>query len=299
MTDGPAGSHAPHSPDRPHSPQSPAWMKPAADVAGGEGRPVPAVDTTVSHPARIWDYWLGGKDNFAADREMGDRVLEAIPDMAANARADRGFLARAVRCMAAEHGVRQFLDIGTGIPGPGNTHEVARRTDPGARVVYVDNDPVVLAHATALLADGAAGATDFLHADLREPRTVLDGAARTLDLDEPVGVMFLAVLEFVPDNAQARRIITEVMDAVPPGSFLALSLSTAEVRKDNAERGARIWNEGGSTPLLLRSAAGIEAMFGGLELLEPGVVSCTDWRPDGIVRPSDRVAQYCGLARKP
>ncbi|WP_017625580.1 SAM-dependent methyltransferase [Nocardiopsis chromatogenes] len=276
----------------------PAWMKPDSDTVGTPGRVPAGIDTSVSHPARIWDYWLGGKDNFAADRETGDQVLEAIPDMAANARADRAFLARAVRCMAAEHGVGQFLDIGTGIPGPGNTHEIARQADPDARVVYVDNDPVVLAHATALMADGAPGATDYVHADLREPGRVLDGARRTLDLDRPVGVMFLAVLEFVPDNEQAMEIIDAVMAAVPAGSLLALSLSTTEVRKENAEEGARIWNESGSTPLLLRTAADIEAMFAGLELLDPGVVSCTDWRPEGIVRPSDRVAQYCGLARK-
>ncbi|MDA2811646.1 SAM-dependent methyltransferase [Nocardiopsis sp. RSe5-2] len=274
-------------------------MKPAP---GDEGAPtgLPAgIDTSVAHPARIWNYWLGGKDNFAADRETGDLILEAIPDMAANARADRAFLVRSVRCMAAEHGVRQFLDVGTGIPGPGNTHEVARDVDPSARVVYVDNDPVVLAHANALMGDDGSGATDYVHADLREPGTVLDAARNTLDLDRPVGVMFLGVLEFVPDNRQAKEIIDAFMDAVPSGSLLALALSTNEVRRENAEKGARIWNEGGSTPLLLRSAADIEAMFAGLELLEPGVVSCTDWRPEGIVRPSDRVAQYCGLARKP
>ncbi|GAB3486734.1 SAM-dependent methyltransferase [Nocardiopsis coralliicola] len=258
----------------------------------------PVIDTSVSHPARIWDYWLGGKDNFAADRETGEAILAAIPDMRANARANRGFLGRAVRHLAAEAGVRQFLDIGTGIPGPGNTHEAAQSATPDARVVYVDNDPVVLAHARALLVGQEPGSTDYIHADLREPEAILERAGETLDLSRPVAVTLLAILEFIPDNAQTKDIIDRLMAPLPAGSHVVLSVATTEVRRENAEKGARIWNESGSTPMLLRTGGELAAFFDGYTLLEPGVVSCTDWRPDGPYDPDARVAQYCGVARK-
>ncbi|GAA4943605.1 SAM-dependent methyltransferase [Streptomonospora halophila] len=275
--------------------ETPGWMR-----VGSEPAAARAIDTSVAHPARIWDYWLGGKDNFAADRDTGDQILAAIPAMVDNARADRAFLGRAVRYLAVEEGVRQFLDIGTGIPAAGNTHEVAREVAPGARVVYVDNDPVVLTHARALLAGGDDVTTDYIDADLREPEHMLAGAARTLDFGSPVAVMLLGVLEFVPDAEQARSIITQVMEAVPGGSFLVVSHSTNEVHREAMEEAARLWNEGGSTPLTLRDAAGLRDLFGGLEPVEPGVVSCTLWHPDeaevGTVAP---VAQYCGVGRKP
>ncbi|KIH99669.1 translation initiation factor IF-2 [Streptomonospora alba] len=275
--------------------ETPEWMRPGAE-AGAVTR---EIDTSVAHPARIWDYWLGGKDNFAADRETGDQILAAIPDMVDNARADRAFLGRAVRYLATEAGVRQFLDIGTGIPAAGNTHEIARDVAPGSRVVYVDNDPVVLAHARALLTGDEHVVTDYIDADLREPEHILTGAAQTLDFDSPVVVMLLGILEFVPDAEQARGLIERLMDAVPSGSFLVISHSTNEVHREAMDEAARLWNEGGSTPLTLRDAAGLRELFAGLEPVEPGVVSCTLWRPDapevGALAP---VAQYCGVARK-
>ncbi|MUL43588.1 SAM-dependent methyltransferase [Streptomonospora sp. PA3] len=274
----------------------PEWMR----TGGGSAEPPREIDTSVAHPARIWDYWLGGKDNFAADRETGDQILAAIPDMVDNARADRAFLGRAVRRLATEAGADQFLDIGTGIPAAGNTHEIAREVAPGSRVVYVDNDPVVLAHARALLVGDEDVVTDYIDADLREPDRILDGAARTLDFQRPVAVMLLGILEFVPDTEQAKALIKRLMDAVPSGSHLVISHSTNEVHREAMEEAARLWNEGGSTPLTLRDAAGLADLFEGLELLEPGVVSCPLWHPEPTeVGAPVPVAQFCGVGRKP
>ncbi|MFC3996987.1 SAM-dependent methyltransferase [Nocardiopsis sediminis] len=277
--------------------ETPAWMKPAPE----EETAVPRdIDTSVAHPARIWDYWLGGRDNFAADRETGDQILAAIPDMVANARADREFLGRAVRHLVTEEGVRQFLDIGTGIPAAGNTHEVAQSIVSDCRVVYVDNDPIVLAHARALMVGGDMGATDYIDADLRSPDDIIQGAARTLDFDRPVAIMLLGILEFVPDTAQASAIIGRLLAAVPSGSFLVVSHSTDEVHGEAMREAARLWNEGGSTPLVLRDTEQLAGLFDGLELVDPGVSSCSLWRPDGVdIGSVAPVAQYCAVGRKP
>src|SRR5438552_9402003 len=190
------------------------------------------IDTTVSHSARIWNYWLGGKDNFAADREAGDRVAAMLPGIVAQARADRAFLGRAIRYLAGEEGIRQFLDIGTGLPTANNTHEVAQRVAPASRIVYVDNDPLVLAHARALLTSSPEGATDYLDADLREPHRILRGAAATLDFDRPVALMPLGLLGYVADFEQARGIVRQLLDAVPSGSFLVINDGTAATDAD-------------------------------------------------------------------
>ncbi|CAM3668398.1 SAM-dependent methyltransferase [Nocardiopsis rhodophaea] len=274
--------------------ERPDWMKPRFDAPA----PPAEIDTSTAHPARIWDYWLGGKDNFAADRATGDQILRAMPQMGANARADRAFLGRAVRYLAGEVGIRQFLDIGTGIPTADNTHEVAQSVAPDSRVVYVDNDPIVLAHARALLVGDERGTTDYLHADLRNPAAILKEAARTLDFDRPIAVMLLGVLEFITDTDEAASIIRTLMDAVPSGSHLSVSLSTTEVETEAMEEAARLWNAGGSTPLVLRTKDELAALFDGLVLVDPGVVTCPAWRP-GAGADTTPVAQFCAVGRTP
>jgi S-adenosyl methyltransferase len=276
--------------------ETPAWMK---DVPDEPAAPVD-IDTSVGHPARVWDYWLGGKDHFPADREVGEHILAAMPQLAVMARADREFLGRSVRYMAEEEGIRQFLDIGTGIPTANNTHQVAQAVAPESRIVYVDNDPIVLVHARALLTSTSDGVTDYIDGDLREPDKILEGAAKTLDFDQPIAVMLLGILEFVPDHEQAYGIVSQLMDAVPSGSFLAIAHSTNEIETEAMDEAARRWNEGGSTPLTLRNRAELSRFFDGLELLEPGVGSCSLWRPDEDTSYSDReVPQFCGVGRKP
>ena len=256
------------------------------------------IDTTVAHSARVWNYWLGGKDNFQVDREVGDHVLRACPEMAEAARADRRFLVSAVTYLARERGVRQFLDIGTGLPTHHNTHEVAQAEDPGVGVVYVDNDPMVLAHARALLTGGRAGTVNYVDADLHEPDKVLAGAAEHLDLSQPVGLTILGTMGHTPDYALARATVRAYVEALPSGSFLALCDGT-----DTSEpmvEAARRWNDRAAMPYHLRTPDEIAGFFDGLELLEPGVVSAPKWRPGPDEEgEAAEVAQYCGLARKP
>jgi O-methyltransferase involved in polyketide biosynthesis len=256
------------------------------------------IDTTVAHPARVWDYWLGGKDNYPPDQEVGDHLNETMPEVVIWARADREFLGRAVRHMVSE-GVRQFLDIGTGIPTADNTHEVAQRLAPESRVVYVDNDPIVLAHARALLNSAPSGATDYIDADLRDPEAILTAAARTLDLSRPVGITLLGILEFVPDE-QAYPIVRRLLDAVPSGSHLAIACPTSVVNTEAMVEVVRRWNESGATPAALRSAAELARFFEGTELLEPGLVSLPRWRPDPNTLYADReIGFFCAVGRKP
>jgi O-methyltransferase involved in polyketide biosynthesis len=259
----------------------------------------PRIDTSVPHNARIWNYWLGGKDNYPVDREMGEQIRSFFPEIVDNAVADRGFLVRAVTHLAREEGVRQFLDVGTGLPTHNNTHEVAQSVAPESRVVYVDNDPLVLTHARALLTGDDQGATDYVDADLRDPEAILREASRTLDLERPVALMLLGVVNFVADDAEVRAILDRLLGALAPGSFLVLSHPTDDIDRERAHRVAAAWNERGTPKLTIRTAEQIGALFDGLELLEPGVVSCSLWRPApaevGGARP---VAEYCGVARK-
>jgi O-methyltransferase involved in polyketide biosynthesis len=266
----------------------------------GAGTGPRGVDASVPHAPRIWNYWLGGKDHFAADREIGDRMAQMYPDIVELARADRAFLGRAVRYLVREAGVRQFLDIGTGLPTASNTHEVAQGIAPQCRVVYVDNDPLVLSHARALLVSSPEGATDYIDADARDPERILRIAARTLDFGQPVAVMLLGVLIYVSDNAEAYRIVTQLMDVLPSGSYLVIAHSTSEVRGEATEELVRTRNKFVEPPMTLRSAQQITRFFDGLELIEPGVVSCPRWRPDptDIGHPTD-VDEFCALARKP
>ncbi|MEU6577627.1 SAM-dependent methyltransferase [Streptomyces sp. NPDC046805] len=256
--------------------------------------------TDVSHSARIWNYWLGGKDNYPVDQEVGDQILEFVPGLPRSAVADRGFLTRAVEFLAAEEGIRQFLDIGTGLPTVDNTHEVAQRVAPSSRIVYVDNDPIVLSHAHALLTSTPEGVTDYVDADVHAPGTILEHAARTLDFSRPVALTLLGVLNFVIDNGEAQAIVRSLLDAVPSGSHLVISHPTTEVDGEAMAEAVRYWNSQGSAPMTLRTREELLGFFDGVELLEPGVVSCSRWRP----APSGEgeivdVTQFCGVARKP
>lgn len=257
------------------------------------------IDVTVAHPARIWDYWLGGKDNFAVDREVSAQLLSVMPDWIVFASADREFLGRAVRYLAGEVGIRQFLDVGTGIPTRDNTHEVAQRVAPESRVVYVDNDPVVLAHAGALLVSTPPGVTDYIDADLNEPDEILRGAARTLDFNEPIAITLLGILEFVTDNAKAYGIIKRLMDSVVSGSHLVIAHPTTDIDGEAMRTVEQIWNDSGAVPAKFRSRDEFSRFFDGLELLEPGVVSLTQWRPDPATLCTDRqLGFYCAVGRK-
>jgi hypothetical protein len=242
------------------------------------------VDIDIGKPqsARIWNYWLGGKDNYPVDRQAGDEVRARIPDIADGARAERAFLVRVVRYLVGELGLRQFLDVGTGLPTLNNTHEVAQATAPECRIVYVDNDPLVLAHARALLTSTPQGVTDYLHADLRDPDTILAEAARTLDLSRPVGLMLLGVVNHIMDSDEAYSVVGRLVDALPPGSYLALTHSTAEIHGEPMLEVMRQLNERGGTPIRARTRQEIVRFFDGMELLDPGVVSCSLWRPDSV-----------------
>jgi hypothetical protein len=255
-------------------------------------------DTSVAHIARVYDYWLGGKDNFEADRTAGEEALAAYPDLVSSVRANRAFLARGVRFLAAEAGVRQFLDIGTGIPSANNTHEVAQDIAPESRVVYVDNDPIVLAHARALLVGRPEGTTDYLDADLRETEKILDHARGLLDFSQPVAVMLVAVLHLIGPEDHPHSIVSELMDAVPPGSYLLLSHVASDIEPEKmAEMGKRL-NRLLAQKGYYRSQAEVSQFFTGLELLEPGVVPVQHWRQDSEIEGARRAAMWGGIARK-
>ena len=255
------------------------------------------LNTGVPQTARIWNYWLGGRDNFPADRQVGDQILEAFPAIVENARASRAFLARVVRYLAGEAGIRQFLDIGTGLPTANNTHEVAQAVAPESRIVYVDNDPIVLTHARALLTSSPEGATAYVDADLRDPDKVLQEAARTLDFTQPVAVMLMGILGHIADDDEARSIVKRLLDAVPPGSYLTLNDGTDT--SEEVVEAARIWNESANPTYHLRSPDRIARFFDGLELVEPGVVSPPRWRPDPDSPLPAEVDSFCGVGRKP
>ena len=265
--------------------------------AGDEGRP--KIDTTVPHSARIWNYWLGGKDNYPVDRQAGEQTIAVLPEIVDIARASRQFLVRVVRYLAADAGIRQFLDIGTGLPTVNNTHQVAQEVAPGSRVVYVDNDPLVLAHARALLTSSPEGATDYIDADARDVDTILIDAAATLDFSRPVAITMLGILPFIGDDAVATGIVRKLLGAVPAGSYLTLTHSTSEVSGERVVEAVRQWNQVAPTPYTLRSPEQIAVFFDGLEMVEPGLVPCPRWRPDpGDAAGARDMDEYCGLGRK-
>ena len=261
-----------------------------------EGAPVPKIDTSVPHSARIWNYWLGGKDNYPVDRAAGDRYRETFPQIVDVARAGRYFLARSVRFLAGEAGVRQFIDMGTGLPAADNTHEVAQRMAPECRVVYVDNDPLVLAHARALLDSTPQGSCDYADADMRDPGAILAAAARTLDLTRPVALLFMGVLGHVADYDESRAIVSALLDGVPAGSYLALKESVGAQARVKANQQ---YEQTGAVPYTSRTAAQVEGYFAGLDLVPPGVVPVGYWRPDPSPFPPVQVDSLAGVARKP
>lgn len=264
----------------------------------------PGIDVHTPNAARMYDYFLGGKDNFAADREAAERVLKVAPEARALARRNRAFLRRAVRYLVTEAGIRQFVDIGTGLPTGGSVHEVAHELDPGVRVAYVDNDPVVLAHSRALLS--GAGGTVTVQGDLRRPEEILaQPELRSLiDLSEPVAILLVAVLHFLSDDDKPTELVSRLQDAVPPGSHLVLSHVTDEDRAHDARQGADVYR-GANTGITLRSRERIQELFGDFRLVDPGLVALDDWRPDDenlLARQARRHLPtwfLCGVGRRP
>jgi hypothetical protein len=263
-------------------------MMSAVDVQCGLGRMLVGeptaknLDTGTPHSARLWNYWLGGKDNFQADREAGDAIAGMLPSIVALAREDRRFLRRSVEHLVREGGIRQILDIGTGLPTADNTHQVAQSVAPETRVVYVDNDPLVLVHARALLSGAPEGVTNYVEADLNDPESILRAAGETLDFSQPIGL--------------ALAVVRRLVDELAPGSYLAIAHGCHDINTAEAHRIVDFWNERGTPKIKYRSSAEIAAFFDGLRLLEPGVVPCNRWRPDGD--PGEDVNQYCGVAIK-
>jgi S-adenosyl methyltransferase len=266
------------------------------DSAPASGAP-PAVDTAMPHSARVWNYWLGGKDNFATDRAIGDQVQQIFPQIVMNARAQRDFLSRVVRYLAGDLRVRQFLDVGTGLPTAGNTHEVAQEVAPDCRVVYVDNDPIVLSHARALLTSVPAGATDYIDADVREPGEIVRAAAQTLDFNRPTALMLLGILGHIGDLDEAKSIVDRLVEVLSAGSYLVIA-DGADVDEAGNEAQRR-YNEAAPIPYILRSPDEIAAFFTGLNVLAPGVVPVSQWRPDPDAADEPAgTAVYGGVARK-
>jgi O-methyltransferase involved in polyketide biosynthesis len=257
----------------------------------------PKLDTGIPHSARLWNYWLGGKDNFQADREAGDAIAGILPSIVTLAREDRKFLRRAVQHLVRDAGIRQILDIGTGLPTADNTHEVAQAVAPDTKVVYIDNDPLVLVHARALLVGAPEGRTEYVEADLNDPATILRAAATTLDFSRPIALTLLGIVHFLRDDEAALAAIRALVDAVPPGSYLVIAHGCDDINTDEAKRIVDFWNERGTPKIKYRSAEQIAGFFGGLRLLEPGVVPCNRWRPDGDTGDVD-VNQFCGVAVK-
>jgi hypothetical protein len=260
--------------------------------------PPVAFDIGVAHVARVYNYWLGGKDHFAADREAAELFRQSYPDIHVAVRAQRAFLARAVRHLAAEQGIRQFLDIGTGLPSASNTHEVAQEAAPESRIVYVDNDPVVLAHARALLVGDPRGSTAYIDADLRDTGEILQTAAETLDFRQPIAVMLFGILQCIPDTDDPASIVRRLVDAVPSGSCVVISHPASDILAEQMGPAARRMNALMATPITLRSRAQAARFFDGLELLPPGLIQAHRWRAE-VPDPDRDIPNYGAIARKP
>jgi SAM-dependent methyltransferase len=271
-----------------------------------DGGPAADLDTTTPHSARIWNYWLGGKDNFEVDRTAGDEYAAVFPQIITIAREARAFLGRAVTFLAGEAGIRQFLDVGTGLPIADNTHEVAQRVAPGTRVVYVDNDPFVLAHARALLVPTGreAGTTEYVHEDMRNPELLLEKASKVLDLSQPVAVMFMGSLGHMQTLEEARRVVRVVLDAVPAGSYLVAEDGSAAESAEPFQEAQDGYDDTGAEPYVLRTPDEIKSLFDGLEWVPPGFTSLPLWRPTAdqdvsrIGTSAEPVDVYGGVARK-
>jgi len=269
----------------------------ASETATGPGD-APAFDTSVAHVARVYNYWLGGKDNFAADRAAAEQAIAAFPDIVHSARANRAFLRRAVTYLAGTAGIRQFLDIGTGIPSANNTHEVAQSIAGDCRIVYVDNDPVVLAHARALLTSTREGVTDYIDADLRNADQILAKAALTLDFSKPVAIMLMAILQHLSDDNDPYAVVGGLVAALPSGSYLALSHPARDIHAAEMAEMANRLNQMMAEKVTFRSQAEVAPFFAGLELIEPGMTNVPDWRPETTEEASSPAALWAGVARK-
>jgi hypothetical protein len=255
-------------------------------------------DTSVAHVARVYDYWLGGKDNFAVDRAAGEQAIAVYPDIVHSVRANRAFLARTVRYLAAEAGIRQFLDIGTGIPTANNTHEVAQSAAPGCRVVYVDNDPIVLAHARALLTSGPAGVTAYIDADLRDTRKILAVASQTLDFSRPVAVVLMAIMHLIGDGDDPYGTVAKLIGAVPPGSYLAMSHIASDIEPEALGKAKERVSRLALVEQTYRTHAEVMQFFDGLEMVEPGLVRVQEWRPGSEIEAKSPAALWGGVGRK-
>lgn len=261
--------------------------------ADGGADGLPAFDATVASPARMWDYWLGGKDNFAVDREAARRIEEMVPTAVDVVQRCRVFLRSSVRALAADYGIRQFLDIGSGLPTAGNVHEVAQQAASSSRVVYVDSDPVVASHAEALLVSHPEGKTAFIRADLRDSETILGGAAATLDFSRPVAIVLSNVLHFIQDDDEAYRIVGRLMGAASPGSFLVVAHGASDIQADAADEGMRRYNEVSSMPIQFRSREQVTRFFDGLEMIDAGS------GPGRLGESGGAQLTYFGVGRKP
>ncbi|MBO0810089.1 MAG: SAM-dependent methyltransferase [Actinobacteria bacterium] len=267
------------------------------DRTGVSQQPPGKIDVTVPHSARVWNYWLGGKDNYEVDRQVGDQVAQLYPGIRASARLSRALQVRVIGYLAAEAGIRQFLDVGTGLPTANNTHQVAQRIAPESRIVYVDNDPVVLTHARALLTSSPEGATDYVDADLHDCDGIMSEAARTLDFTRPIALMLNGIIGHVEDDDQARACVRRLVAALPPGSYLAMSDGTDT--EETAVRSSELYKDSGAVPYHMRSPAVFVSFFDGLELVEPGIVPRQDWRPDAAAPALVSLPSLAGVARKP
>jgi hypothetical protein len=258
------------------------------------------LDTSVPHIARVYDYWLGGKDNFAADRAAAQQVIETLPDILISVRAQRAFLGRAVHYLVTEAGIRQFLDVGTGLPSANNTHEVAQRAAPESRVVYVDNDPIVLLHARVLLTSRPEGATAYIDGDLRDTDKILAEAADVLDFDQPVAIMLLGVLHCIPDADDPAALVTRLLAAVPSGSYLTIAHPASDIATEQMSQSMRQYNEQVRSPVAARSHAQVSSFFAGADLIEPGVVQLHRWHAGtGDPGTARDLPNYGGVGRKP
>ena len=268
----------------------------AATKGGGK---LPGFDTGVANAARMWNYWIGGKDNFRADREAGEQVLEAMPALPVVAQMLRRFLITSVDELSAA-GVRQFLDIGTGLPTADNTHDVAQRAAPESRIVYVDHDPVVISHARALLTSSAAGKTDYIQADLRDWPAISAAAQRTLDFSRPVAVLLIAVLHFILDEEDPRRLISRMMADLAPGSYLVIAHAASDIQAGTAAAMAQSYNATSSLTITPRDGATVARFFDGLEMVSPGLMPLDQWRGSGPATTAESgLSCYCGIGRKP
>ena len=262
----------------------------------GEDKPA-RFDPTVAHQARIYDYWLGGKDNFAADREAGDKALAEYPDLVRAVRANRAFLVRAVRYLA-EAGIRQFLDVGTGIPTASNTHEVAQSAAPDCRVVYVDNDPIVLLHARALLVSNRDGACAYVDADFRDPDKILAGAAKLIDFRQPVALMLLGILQLIPDKDDPWGVVKTLLAAMAPGSYLAVTHPTPDI-DPRSVKAAAVLDTMSAEKRTLRHRPDVAKFFDGLDMVPPGLVQVSKWRPESPIQAAAPASRWAGVGRKP